>query len=33
MQFRDLQKQYEVLKSDITEKIQKVCLSAHYISG
>ena len=33
MQFRDLQKQYEVLKSDITEKIQKVCLSAHYKSG
>ncbi|MGN0170889.1 MAG: DegT/DnrJ/EryC1/StrS family aminotransferase [Lachnospiraceae bacterium] len=33
MQFRDLQKQYEVLKSDIDEKVQSVCASAHYISG
>ena len=33
MQFRDLQKQYELLKPDIDEKIQKVCSSAHYISG
>jgi len=33
VQFRDLQKQYELLKPDIDEKIQKVCSSAHYISG
>ena len=33
MQFRDLQKQYEVLKDDIDAKVQKVCASAHYISG
>ena len=33
MQFRDFQKQYELLKPDIDEKIQKVCSSAHYISG
>ena len=33
MQFRDLQKQYQVLKSDIDEKILSVCASAQYISG
>lgn len=33
MQFRDLQKQYEVLKCDIDTKVQSVCASAHYISG
>lgn len=33
MQFRDLQKQYELLKTDIDAKIQAVCSSAHYISG
>lgn len=33
MQFRDLQKQYQVLKSDIDEKILSVCASARYISG
>lgn len=33
MQFRDLQKQYEILKKDIDAKIQEVCSSAHYISG
>ncbi len=33
MQFRDLQKQYEVLKKDIDVKVQSVCASAHYIGG
>jgi dTDP-4-amino-4,6-dideoxygalactose transaminase len=33
MQFRDLQKQYNVLKNDIDKKVQSVCTSAHYISG
>lgn len=33
MQFRDLQKQYEVLKVDIDKGIQSACSSAHYISG
>jgi dTDP-4-amino-4,6-dideoxygalactose transaminase len=33
MQFRDLQKQYEVLKDDIDAKIQSVCKNAHYVSG
>lgn len=33
MQFRDLQKQYQVLKADIDKKIMSVCASAHYISG
>lgn len=33
MQFRDLQKQYEVLKADIDSKVRSVCASAHYISG
>lgn len=33
MQFRDLQKQYEVLKNDIDAKVQKVCASAYYIAG
>lgn len=33
MQFRDLQRQYEVLKEEIDLKVQAVCASAHYISG
>ena len=33
MQFRDLQKQYEVLKPQIDEAMIKVAGSAKYISG
>lgn len=33
MEFRDLKKQYQVLKNDIDEKVQAVCAGAHYISG
>ena len=33
MQFRDLPKQYEVLKSQIDEKMMSVAASAHFISG
>lgn len=33
MEFRDLKKQYQVLKNDIDEKVQDVCAGAHYISG
>lgn len=33
MQFRDLQKQYEVLKQDLDEAIQGVLDSSNYISG
>lgn len=33
MQFRDLQKQYEVLKPQIDAAVQKVCAQANYISG
>lgn len=33
MEFRDLKKQYQVLKDKIDAKIQHVCASAHYISG
>lgn len=33
MQFRDLQKQYQVLKADIDSRIMSVCSAAHYISG
>lgn len=33
MQFRDLQKQYEVLKSPIDAAINKVCTQANFISG
>ena len=33
MQFRDLQKQYEVLKEDIDRSISSVVSSAHFISG
>lgn len=33
MQFRDLQKQYEVLKSQIDAKMIDVAASAHFISG
>jgi UDP-2-acetamido-2-deoxy-ribo-hexuluronate aminotransferase len=33
MEFRDLKKQYEVLKGDIDSKVQSVCGAAHYISG
>lgn len=33
MQFRDLQKQYQVLKKDINAEIQKVLTQANFISG
>lgn len=33
MEFRDLKKQYQILKTDIDKKIESVCSSAHYISG
>ena len=33
MEFRDLKKQYEVLKNDIDSAIASVCASAHFISG
>lgn len=33
MQFRDLQKQYEILKTDIDAGIEDVISSAHFISG
>ena len=33
MEFRDLRKQYFILKDQIDEKVQSVCASAHYISG
>lgn len=33
MEFRDLKKQYRVLKAEIDGQIQSVCASAHYISG
>lgn len=33
MQFRDLQKQYEVLKEDIDRSVANVCSGAHFISG
>ena len=33
MEFRDLKKQYQVLKEQIDEKVQAVCAGAHYISG
>lgn len=33
MQFRDLQKQYEVLKDEINRSVQSVCSGAHFISG
>ena len=33
MEFRDLKKQYQVLKDDIDKKVQSVCASARYISG
>lgn len=33
MQFRDLQKQYQVLKKDIDAEIQKVLTQANFISG
>lgn len=33
MEFRDLKKQYQVLKAQIDENVQSVCASAHYISG
>lgn len=33
MEFRDLKKQYQVLKVQIDEKVQSVCASAQYISG
>lgn len=33
MQFRDLQKQYQVLKKDIDSEIQKVLVQSNFISG
>lgn len=33
MEFRDLKKQYQILKDQIDEKVQAVCASTHYISG
>ena len=33
MEFRDLKKQYKVLKNDIDKKIESVCESARFISG
>lgn len=33
MEFRDLKKQYQVLKAAIDEKVQGVCATAQYISG
>lgn len=33
MEFRDLKKQYQVLKEDIDKKVQSVCAFARYISG
>lgn len=33
MEFRDLKKQYQVLKNEIDAKILNVCASAHYIGG
>lgn len=33
MQFRDLQKQYEILKKDIDRSVAEVVSSAHFISG
>lgn len=33
MQFRDLKKQYEVLKTDIDSEIQKVLVQSNFISG
>lgn len=33
MEFRDLKKQYQILKNDIDKAVQSVCASAQYISG
>lgn len=33
MEFRDLKKQYKVLKKEIDEQMQEVLTSAHFISG
>lgn len=33
MEFRDLQKQYDILSEEIDRKIKEVCQTAHYISG
>ena len=33
MEFRDLKKQYQVLKSGIDKAVESVCTNAHYISG
>ena len=33
MEFRDLKKQYETLKTEIDNAIVEVCQTAHYISG
>ena len=33
MQFRDLQKQYQVLKNEINEEIEKVLIEGNFVSG
>uniref|UniRef100_UPI0040571D70 DegT/DnrJ/EryC1/StrS family aminotransferase n=1 Tax=Agathobacter sp. TaxID=2021311 RepID=UPI0040571D70 len=33
MEFRDLKKQYQILKADIDKAVGAVCASAHFISG
>ena len=33
MEFRDLKKQYQILKSEIDANVQSVFASSHYISG
>lgn len=33
MEFRDLKKQYQILKQEMDKRIQSVCTSANYISG
>ena len=33
MEFRDLKKQYDILRTEIDNRIQKVCAETHYIAG
>ena len=33
MEFRDLKKQYQVLKSDIDSAVQNCCANAQFIGG
>lgn len=33
MEFRDLKKQYDILRAEIDNRIQKVCAETHYIAG